>query len=327
MKRDAILVVKIIVMLLLSLGIAWTILNSYYFTAGVLVLLLAGLAVSIWAGQRKAIKRMEQMISAIRYGDLNITFPNNGKGDEGELNRAMNEALSSFRDRMYRHIVTEAETEAWQKLIRVLTHEIMNSLAPIISLSETVTERVAEQGMTEENGKIMQEAMESIYRRSNGLLEFVENYRKLTRIPIPEKHSFPVHDLFDHIHRLLSDETTVHYTVSPSDMRLLADRTLMEQVLINLIKNALEATTSADNPEIRVEATLENGKTMIRVSDNGKGIVPEALDRIYVPFFTTKPGGSGIGLSLSRQIVNRHDGTISVDSEPGRGSTFTIRLP
>lgn len=302
--------------------------EGMYFTAALPFLGILLLAFSIGYSYRKMLRRMEQMIAAIRYGDLNIAFSEQTKGEEGALNRSMNEALFSFRSRLYQNIVTEAETEAWQKLIRVLTHEIMNSLAPIISLSETVTERAEGHEPDEKEYKIMFEAMQSIQRRSHGLREFVENYRRLTRIPAPVMRVFPVEELFRTIRGLLPENpAAVVYSIVPADMRLFADRTLIEQVLINLIKNAMEATESVDVPEIRVKAFREAGKPVIAVSDNGQGIVSEAMDRIFVPFYTTKPGGSGIGLSLSRQIMNRHKGTITGSSEPGKGSVFRVHFP
>lgn len=321
------LLLKIVAIALFMFGGAVLILKGLYFTGALSLAGGVAFIFLIWRSHRKVLRRVEQMIDSIRYGDLNISFPEEAKGEEGILNRSMNEALSSFRSRLYQNIVTEAETEAWQKLIRVLTHEIMNSLAPIISLSETVTERAEGHEPDEKEYKIMLEAMRSIQRRSHGLLEFVENYRRLTRIPAPVMQTFSVEDFFRTIRGLLPEcKDSIVYSIAAADMRLFADRTLLEQVLINLIKNAMEATRSAEEPEVRVEAFRERGKPVIAVSDNGQGIVPEALDRIFVPFYTTKPGGSGIGLSLSRQIMNRHKGTITVSSEPGKGSVFSIRF-
>ena len=230
----------------------------------------------------------------------------------------MNEALSAFRTRLYNVVVAEAETEAWQKLIRVLTHEIMNSIAPIISLSETVTERASSNGLNERDYSIMLQAMQTIHRRSKGLLDFVENYRKLTRIPVPMQQLFPVSSLFDDLRGLYpAGAISFSFSVRPVDLRIYADRAMIEQVLINLLKNAVEACQERSYPEVRVNT----------VSDNGYGIVPEAMDKVFVPFFTTKQGGSGIGLSVCRQIMNRHGGSISVISEEEKGTTFTLQFP
>jgi signal transduction histidine kinase len=281
---------------------------------------------SILSDHRKSTRLMEQMIMNIRFGDLNISFPSNLKKSGKDLNKSMNEALEIFRSRLYESIVAKAETEAWQKLIRVMTHEIMNSVAPIISLSETITEQVDEE-LTEERYYELMAAMQSIHRRSKWLLDFVENYRKLTRIPTPVMRYFSVSDFFKDIQNLyVKERIPVSFYVRPADMRLYADRSLMEQVIINLLKNAIDACRDTAAPLVSVDAFHDKGKAIITVTDNGRGIVPEALDRIFIPFFTTKQGGSGIGLSLCRQIINRHNGTISVVSELNRKTVFTIKF-
>ena len=326
MKHSWVLLLKIVVIALLALSGALLVIHEYYFGLMLVLIVIGVIVISIHKDHQKSLRRMEQMIAGIRYGDMNIMFPENGKGTEGMLNRSMNEALRSFRGRLYQSIVTEAETEAWQKLIRVLTHEIMNSVAPIISLSETVTERASAQNSNQRDYEVMLAAMQSIHRRSKGLLDFVENYRKLTRIPEPDMRFFLVSDLFADLEKLFGEaRTDIIYSIKPGDMRLYADRTMIEQALINLIKNAVEACEGdADPPMVLVEAFYRSGKIVFTVRDNGQGVVPEAVDRIFVPFFTTKQGGSGIGLSLSRQIINRHGGSLSVESAPGQGSLFTI---
>jgi len=271
---------------------------------------------------------MEHMINNIHYGDLNLSFHSTAKGTEGNLVRSMNEALSTFRTRLYNSVVIETENEAWQKLVRVLTHEIMNSIAPIISLSETITERAEQNKMNEDDYQTMLQSIQSIHRRSKGLLDFVENYRKLTRIPAPVIRPVPVSEIFNQIELLFTEnKSSIHFSLASSNLHIHADRTLIEQVLINLIKNAVEACTDTPDGQVLVKAFRKENTVAITISDNGCGIVPEAIDKIFVPFYTTKPGGSGIGLSLCRQIINRHGGTISVASEEERGTTFSISFP
>lgn len=328
MKRYVILI-KIILIVLLSLAIAFLLLKGLYFTTVMMAAILIVLACSLYWDQQKTIRRMEHLIANIHYGDLNLSFPvPSSGGAEAQLTRSMNEALNAFRSRLYNSVVAEAETEAWQKLIRVLTHEIMNSIAPIISLSETVTERAESNGMNERDYGIMLQAIQTIHRRSKGLLDFVENYRKLTRIPAPTMQIFPVSALFDDLQKLVP-VNGVHfiYSIKPSELRLYADRGMIEQVLINLLKNAVEACGDSPSPEVRVAAFRQDGTPVITISDNGSGIVPEALDKVFVPFFTTKPGGSGIGLSVCRQIMNRHGGNITVTSEMEKGTVFTMLFP
>lgn len=200
-------------------------------------------------------------------------------------------------------LMQRQEMEAWQQLIRVLTHEIMNSLTPIISISET---------LTDEN-----EAFAVINRRCHSLLNFVESYRQLTRIKAPERTTFPVSDLFAHIKVLFPKVVTLldGKTVEP---QLTADRSQLEQVLINLIKNAYESGAT------KVEVSASDSE--IRVKDNGSGMSPDILEHAFIPFFTTKPTGTGIGLSLCRQIILKHGGTIRVESQEGCGTTFIIKL-
>lgn len=196
-------------------------------------------------------------------------------------------------------LMQRQEMEAWQQLIRVLTHEIMNSLTPIISISET---------LTNEN-----EAFAVINRRCHSLLDFVESYRQLARIKAPERTTFPVGELFEHITGLYPQ---VH---TQGEGLLTADRSQTEQVLINLVKNAYES--GATEVEIKI-----NNDGEIRVKDNGSGMSPDVLGHAFIPFFTTKSTGTGIGLSLCRQIILKHGGTITVDSKEGEGTTFTIEL-
>jgi nitrogen fixation/metabolism regulation signal transduction histidine kinase len=219
-------------------------------------------------------------------------------------------------------VLEESESDAWKKLIRVLTHEIMNSLTPIISLSETFSEP------NDENREWLSRAMQTIHRRSKGLVDFVNNYKKLTHIPQPVMSRFPAREWIDDIARLLkADGFVFDSSVHPQDIVIEADRGLMEQVLINLIKNACESAPPDKSVTVKVSISKnEYQRPVIHVSDNGEGILPEVLDKIFVPFFTTKTSGSGIGLSICRQIVNLHGGTISVKSEPEKGSIFTIQL-
>jgi nitrogen fixation/metabolism regulation signal transduction histidine kinase len=226
-----------------------------------------------------------------------------------------------------RSILEENEMEAWQKLVRVLTHEIMNSITPIISLSDTLCDRAIQQGMEEES--LMLQGMKTIHRRSKGLLNFVENYRKLSRLSSPALAPVKVGELLGDIRKLFSSsEVTYIYKVEDENRKLMIDRSQMEQVLINLLKNAGEACMGQPNPEVVIETFYEKEKHIFRLSvkDNGCGILPEVQERIFIPFFTTKPTGSGIGLSLCKQIMSLHGGSIRVMSEKGKGSCFMLKL-
>ncbi len=222
-------------------------------------------------------------------------------------------------------VVEETENVAWQQLISVLTHEMMNSLTPIISLADTFSEPDADY-----DAESMMKAMNTIHRRSKGLVEFVSNYKKLTQIPQPRKESFLVKQWIEDVVNLFTaNEIKIKYMISASDgLTIYADRALMEQVLINLIKNATEACGDMPEPEIKLSVMEYTGKqVMVSVSDNGPGIAPEVMEKIFMPFYTTRPHGSGIGLSICRRIIELHGGTITVASSSLADTTFTIRCP
>ena len=311
---------RILGIVVLSFTASFLMLKGFLFIPALFGFCILALSVFLYKDQQKTVKRMEYLIESIHYGDLSLFYPSDSMTEDA--------ALEALRSRLYSSVVAEAETEAWQKLIRVLTHEIMNSIAPVISLSETVAERATINGMNEKDYAIMVQAMQTIHRRSKGLLDFVENYRKLTRLPLPTLRNFSVSALFDDIRLLFPEKSDIlFFHVKPEDLNLYADRIMVEQVLINLLKNAIEACEESLSPQIIVEAVQKNGMVIISVIDNGSGIVPEAIDKIFVPFFTTKPKGSGIGLSLCRQIMNRHRGSISLDSQVEKGSSFVLRFP
>ena len=228
-----------------------------------------------------------------------------------------------------RSILEENEMEAWQKLVRVLTHEIMNSIAPIMSLSETLLERASLRGMNEKDYDIMLQGMETIHRRSKGLLGFVENYRKLSRLASPILAPVKVGDLLGDVRKLVTASgIRFVYRIEDENQILMIDRSQMEQVLINLLKNACEACMEQPEPEVVIETSYLSEKHIFQLSviDNGCGILPNVVDKIFIPFFTTKPAGSGIGLSLCKQIMTLHGGTLSVKSEVGAGSTFIMKF-
>lgn len=232
----------------------------------------------------------------------------------------------------------EKEMEAWQKLIRVITHEIMNSVTPISTLASTIKDLIAEPSPvlgaegsdeTEVRRDIHQAAL-TIEKRSQGLLHFVDAFRSLTLVPKPKPQFFPVKELMDRVGRLMTANMkgkNIHFSieVEPVTLELNADPELVEQVLINLLLNALQAVEGRDEAEIRLKGLLdERGRVIIQVVDNGPGIPPENLEKIFVPFYTTKRGGSGIGLSLARQIMRLHRGTIHAHSGPGAPTVFTL---
>lgn len=246
------------------------------------------------------------------------------------FNKGLNYKLYSLQN--VQTVIQQSETEAQQQLVRVLTHEIMNSLTPIISLSDTLCEG-AEQETLDRDDMLM--ALHAINRRSSGLLQFVQNYRKLQRVSAPQYSDVVIGELIDDL-RHLYPAPYFHFHIDNPTLVIRIDRSQIEQVLINLLKNADEAVSAmtgregwAASVDLAVVSTLNNkGRGIsITITDNGCGIMPNVLERIFVPFFTTKSGGSGIGLAICKQIIGLHGGSIVASSVIDDHTTFTITLP
>lgn len=227
------------------------------------------------------------------------------------------------------------ELEAWQNLTKVLRHEIMNSITPIVSLIGTMkiivdNEIEVHDDQSKEAVEDLQEALKTIEKRGNGVMDFVNAYRDFTTIPKPNKQYLTINELLKSTIALTSPElekVDVDFKIAiEGDFSVFADPSLMEQVLINLIKNASEARSKNNKSCVELRAYQTNERCIIEVEDNGMGIETEALSKVFIPFFTTKKAGSGIGLSLSRQIVQMHGGEITVQSEINKGTTFRIVL-
>lgn len=231
----------------------------------------------------------------------------------------------------------EKEIESWMKLIRVLMHEIMNSITPITSLSESLSNIYSTGGNPVLPDKVNSKTIATtllglnvIKEQGKGLMSFVESYRKLTRVPEPEKKLFKVADLMSRVQILYnslekSDRIDLSVSLKNPDLEIFADQNLISQVLINLLKNALEANENNRNGKIMIAASVDiNNHPEICVIDNGPGISEENLDEIFVPFFTTRQNGSGIGLSISKQIMKAHEGNLKVRSVPGKETLFCL---
>ncbi|MCG8310425.1 MAG: ATP-binding protein [Cytophagales bacterium] len=244
--------------------------------------------------------------------------------------------LISFQN--IKNELDEQELDSWQKLIRVLTHEIINSVSPITLLSSTLVKIFESDGKPKRKNELDEEQIENalhglqaIHKRSRGLSRFVESYKSLTKIPDPVIVEVKVEDLFYQILLLMEKITEgrnieFDYNIEPRSLCVGADEKLIEQVLINLVKNAIESGEGMNDLKIELRAKEEMGKLKIEVADNGTGISPEVIDNIFVPFYTTKKEGSGIGLSLSRQILRKHGGNLEVVSAEGEGATFIVTL-
>ncbi len=212
--------------------------------------------------------------------------------------------------------LTAREASAWRNLIRVLTHEIMNTLTPVTSLAQTTRKMLDDPDATDD----IREAVTTIARRSEGLMKFVSRYRELLKVPQPDIGTVVVLEALQSVIALLSDElqnVKLAIDVTPHSLEVQADAQLLDQVLLNLVRNAIDAMQDTDSPQLDLSGQLDYGRIIIKVTDNGPGIADESIGQIFVPFFTTKRDGSGIGLSLSRQIMTAHGGDIVVTSDAG----------
>lgn len=230
----------------------------------------------------------------------------------------------------------EKELDSWMKLIRVMMHEIMNSIAPIASLSESLGKLYTADGKAlppeRINNNIIRTTIQGlgvIRSQGNGLLSFIESYRKLTRLPKPDKKQIRVESMLNHATILYSSfecPCKARLTVAcvPPDLEIFADETQVSLCVINLVKNAMQANENNKEGHIHISASIANNHPVINVTDNGPGIPSDLLEEIFVPFFTTRQEGSGIGLSISRQIMRLHGGTLAVKSVPGKETIFKM---
>ena len=280
----------------------------------------------------KSIKPFERRLIATitEQGEIQLSLKATSfKTNDNEL------VILSIQD--IKNELDEKEVESWMKLIRVLMHEIMNSITPITSLSESLSniystggEPVLPEKVTAKTITTTLQGLNVIKEQGKGLMSFVESYRKLTRVPEPEKKLFKVADLMIRVQILYnslekSHQIDLSVSLKKPDLEIFADQNLISQVLINLLKNALEANENNHKGKIRIDANVDiNNHPEICVIDNGPGIPEENLDEIFVPFFTTRQNGSGIGLSISKQIMRVHGGNLKVRSVPDKETVFCL---
>lgn len=231
----------------------------------------------------------------------------------------------------------EQEVDAWQKLIRVLTHEIMNSVTPIVSLTEALNTMMADSNgerkrldqLDSEDKEDLFDGLQTIEKRSKGLLRFVNAYKDFTKTPELLISTLDITSLINHVGNLFTGELERNHISLDRrtvDNKLMAkgDAAWLEQVLINIFKNAIDALENRTNATIEITAQRRNDKTIITVRDNGAGMDAETIDKVFIPFFTTKKSGTGIGLSLSRQIMRLHKGTLTLTSEEDKGTAVML---
>ena len=245
------------------------------------------------------------------------------------------ERLISLQDIQSEIDATQAE--AWQDLVRVLTHEIMNSITPVTSLAQTAADlvddavrRTGPDSPIAEELEDVQSAVTTVARRSDSLMQFIDSYRQISRLAPPEKKRVALADLFETVTSLAQAEwddprAALTSAVEPATLYVYADRDLLEPVLLNLLRNAWQATRDQEAPRIELRGRLNRrGNTVIEIEDNGHGVPTEIATKIFVPFFTTREGGSGVGLALARQVMIAHGGFIRLGQKSGPGTVFTL---
>lgn len=283
------------------------------------------------------------------YNDIVALKPGDGKVTKAHLEKGSFKVLLSatafqtegkkFKLIAFQNIsevLDESESQAWQRLLGVMTHEIMNSVAPISSLADTLKNRLEKLvvNMTNKSASVhdLELGIDTIKRRSEGLLKFAETYRNLNKITTLNLKKVYVRDLFESLYQLMQPtleqkNIEMDIVLKDTDLVLQADTNLIEQVLINLVVNAMEVVKDKEEPRIILSAsTLNNKKIVLKVTDNGVGMTEEVMDKIFIPFFSTKKNGSGIGLSLCKQIMMLHKGNIHVQSKEGEGTAFTLQF-
>ncbi len=276
-----------------------------------------------------------EIFAALKTGDRQrIAYTN----ERGTVHLLINVAEISFQNRVLRVLaindieseLSEKEMESWVRLVRVLTHEIMNSIAPITSMSETLLAYCRKQSPAENASETMITGLEAINETGKGLISFVESYRKFTGIRQPDRQAFPAKPFLERVMQLMQMEhdyghADMQLFIAPDDLQLYADERQITQVVVNLLKNALQAIGEKPDGKIVLHAGEDdNGKIFIAVHDNGCGIPPELIEDIFVPFFTTKEKGSGVGLSVSRYIMRLHGGNLHVHTTSNKETVFVM---
>ena len=282
----------------------------------ILLCAIVAIAAAVFATvrtRRKDIKKVAYMMDALEDGELNFRFQ-----DKNKFNRTLNRLRTIFEKQRQAH-----EQDSWTKLIRVLTHEIMNTVSPIASLSDALSKSMDESGHSELDLKA---GLDTISDSSNNLIKFVETYRQLSGVARPGRRAIELQKLMDSVIALNSEFTAscgavCTYRPEEPDLMIYADEGQISQILINLIKNALQAGARHIDISARMD---KDDEVIVRVANDGEPIPPAAQEQIFIPFYTTKKEGSGIGLSLARQIMRQHNGSIDLIRSDARQTSFEL---
>lgn len=287
----------------------------HYIILIVLLVLIVAIAITAMVVRHNDCKKLAYMLDAFEDGELNFRFTENSK-----YNRTLNRIRVLFERQRQRN-----EQESWAKLIRVLTHEIMNTITPIASLSDALSRIDIKKDNRYEDIKT---GLETISSSSKDLIRFVESYRALAGVAKPQKKAIMLSDLIDKVLNLTSEQCAINnvkcsFVAKSDDILIYADEGQISQIFVNLIKNAIQASAT----QIKITACIDSSEQIIiSFSNNGKPITKESQEQIFIPFFTTKKDGSGIGLSLSRQIMTSHNGSIDLSHSTPEDTEFLLKF-
>ena len=288
-------------------------------------------------------RRIQLFLDAIEDNESMLYFPEDiGSREQRRLHAAFNRIhmlMTENKRKAFDRELHRKEYESWDKLMHVLTHEIMNSIAPVVSLSGTLLSYFRTKDGPKSSREISDttirktiRGLDTIKGQGQALMHFTESYREFAHLKQPDPKTFSLTHLLQNLQTLHQPDMQRQHidfflVFSRPEIMVCADEILLSQVLINLLKNAMQALEGQKDGKICMDVDAEKNQLLIRVTDNGPGIPSELAEDVFVPFFTTKATGSGIGLSLSRQIIRMHGGELSVVSQPYRKTVFTISLP
>ena len=279
----------------------------------------------LWRLVRRVIRSMSDFMDALDMNDTTIRFAESHDPDINRMSNTMRRIMA-----VYSSSRLELETRKlyYDRILRIMTHEMRNAITPIVSLSADM-----KRNPDRYKGKNLNEAVSLISDESQSIRRFLDSYYELTHLPKPQIQTIDVMEFFTGIRKSFAiyltdnglDSAIINYTI-PLDMQLRADRDLLGRLVTNVLRNAVQAVAGVSEPYIHVEVSVSEGHPYISIEDNGCGIPAEIMPNLFQPFFTTKPGGSGIGLCLSRQIARLHGGDFTISSTPGHGTKAIITL-
>jgi len=335
-------VLKLLIVFTLGLGLAGIISRRAIILGTITILIAFGLIGRLVYYLNSYNRKMKFFFDSIEDDESMLYFPENiGSKEQRYLYASFNRVytlMSEHKKIEFERKLHQKEYESWEKLMRVLTHEIMNSITPIVSLSETLLSYFQIKHVSKSTKDITEltiektiRGLETIKSQGQNLIYFTESYRQYSGLKQPEFKYFSLTDLIENIQMLYQEilQQQIRFSTDffQPQIQIYADENMLSQVLINLLKNSIQALTEQSEREIHIKVYIQEMILFIKITDNGSGIPSNLLEDIFIPFFTTKKDGTGIGLSLSRQIIRMHGGELSVKSQPFHETSFIISLP